>query len=89
MRHLTRSLLLAAAVSPLYATNYGSPLLDATAPTFSSNVSFGGQSYVNKGLVGVGVFATNVIDGRGDTFGTRPITSGRRSSPSPCSAPSA
>ena len=70
MRHLTRSLLLAAAVSPLYATNYGSPLLDATAPTFSSNVSFGGQSYVNKGLVGVGVFATNVIDGRGDTFGS-------------------
>jgi hypothetical protein len=70
MRHLTRSLLLAAAVSPLFATHYGSPLLDATAPTFSSNVSFGGQSYVNKGLVGVGVFATNVIDGRGDTFGS-------------------
>ena len=70
MRHLTRSLLLAAAVSPLYAINYGSPFLDATAPTVSSNVSFGGQSYANQGLVGVGVFATNVIDGRGDTFGS-------------------
>ncbi|GBL27142.1 uncharacterized secreted protein ARB_04696 [Verrucomicrobiota bacterium] len=71
MRHLTRSLLLAAAsFSPLYATNYGSPFLDTTAPTLSSSVSFGGRSYVNKGLVGVGVFATNVIDGRGDTFGS-------------------
>jgi hypothetical protein len=70
MRHLTRSLLLAAAVSPLYAINYGSPFLDTTAPTVSSSVSFGGQSFVNKGLVGVGVFATNVIDGRGDTFGS-------------------
>jgi hypothetical protein len=70
MRHLTRSLLLAAAVSPLYASNYGTPFLDTTAPTVSSSVSFGGQSFVNKGLVGVGVFATNVIDGRGDTFGS-------------------
>ena len=70
MRTLTRSLLLAAAVSPLYAINYGSPFLDSTAPTVSSSVSFGGQSFVNKGLVGVGVFATNVIDGRGDTFGS-------------------
>lgn len=70
MRHLTRTLLLAAAVSPLYASNYGTPFLDTTAPTASSSVSFGGQSFVNKGLVGVGVFATNVIDGRGDTFGS-------------------
>ncbi|MEY3548738.1 MAG: hypothetical protein RLZZ552_1106, partial [Verrucomicrobiota bacterium] len=70
MRHLTRSLLLAAAVSPLYASNYGTPFLDTTAPTQSSTLSFGGQSFVNKGLVGVGVFATNVIDGRGDTFGS-------------------
>ena len=70
MRILTRSLLLAAAVSPLYATNYGVPFLDTNAPTVSSTVSFGGQSFVNKGLVGVGVFATNVIDGRGDTFGS-------------------
>lgn len=70
MRNLTRSLLLAAAVSPLYATNYGTPFLDATAPTVSSSVSLGGQSFVNKGLVGVGIFATNVLDGRGDTFGS-------------------
>jgi hypothetical protein len=70
MRHLTRSLLLAAAVTPLYASNYGTPFLDATAPTISSTVSFGGQNFVNKGLVGVGVFATNVLDGRGDTFGS-------------------
>jgi hypothetical protein len=70
MRTLTRSLLLAAAVSPLYAGNYSTPFLDATAPTVSSTVSFGGQNFVNQGLVGVGVFATNVIDGRGDTFGS-------------------
>jgi uncharacterized protein YhjY with autotransporter beta-barrel domain len=70
MRHLTRSLLLAAAVTPLFAANYATPFLDATAPTVSNTVSLGGQNYVNKGLVGVGVFATNVIDGRGDTFGS-------------------
>jgi hypothetical protein len=70
MRNLTRSLLLAAATSPLFAANFGTPFLDATAPTVSSTISFGGQNYVNKGLVGVGVFATNVIDGRGDTFGS-------------------
>jgi hypothetical protein len=70
MRNLTRSLLLAAAVTPLFAANYGTPFLDTTAPTLSSTVSLGGQNYVNKGLVGVGVFATNVIDGRGDTFGS-------------------
>ncbi len=70
MRILTRSLLLAAAVSPLYASNYSTPFLDATTPTNSSTVSFGSQNFVNKGLVGVGVFATNVIDGRGDTFGS-------------------
>lgn len=70
MRNLTRSLLLAASVTPLFAANYGTPFLDTTAPMDSSTVSFGGQSYVNKGLVGVGVFATNVIDGRGDTFGS-------------------
>lgn len=70
MRNLTRSLLLAAAVTPLFATNYGTPFLDATAPTFSSTVSFGGQNFVNKGLVGVGVFSANTLDGRGDTFGS-------------------
>ena len=70
MRHLTRSLLLAAAVTPLFAANYDTPFLDSTAPTFASTVSLGGQNYVNQGLVGVGVFATNVIDGRGDTFGS-------------------
>ena len=70
MRTLTRSLLLAAAVTPLFAANYGTPFLDTNAPTVSSTVSFGGQNFVNQGLVGVGVFATNVIDGRGDTFGS-------------------
>ncbi len=70
MRHLTRSLLLAAAVTPLFAANYDTPFLDNTAPTISSTVSLGGQNFVNQGLVGVGVFATNVIDGRGDTFGS-------------------
>jgi len=70
MRNLTRSLLLAAAASPLFAANYANPFLDTTAPTLSSTVSLGGQNFVNQGLVGVGVFATNVIDGRGDTFGS-------------------
>ena len=70
MRHLTRSLLLSAAVTPLFAANYDSPFLDNTAPTISTTVSLGGQNFVNQGLVGVGVFATNVIDGRGDTFGS-------------------
>ena len=70
MRHLTRSLLLAAAVTPLFAANYDSPFLDNTLPTISTTVSLGGQNFVNQGLVGVGVFATNVIDGRGDTFGS-------------------
>lgn len=70
MRTLTRSLLLAAATTPLFAVNYGTPLLDLTPPLGSSAVSFGGVSYVNQGLVGVGVFATNIIDGRGDTFGS-------------------
>jgi hypothetical protein len=70
MRTLTRSLLLAAAVTPLFAANYGTPFLDNTAPTISTTISLGGQNFVNQGLVGVGVFATNVIDGRGDTFGS-------------------
>ncbi|NBV48359.1 MAG: autotransporter domain-containing protein [Verrucomicrobia bacterium] len=70
MRTLTRSLLLAAATSPLFAANFGTPFLDNTAPTISTTVSLGGQNFVNQGLVGVGVFATNVIDGRGDTFGS-------------------
>lgn len=70
MRTLTRSLLLAAAASPLFAANFGTPFLDNTAPTISTTVSLGGQNFVNQGLVGVGVFATNVIDGRGDTFGS-------------------
>jgi hypothetical protein len=70
MRSLTRSLLLAAATSPLFAANFGTPFLDNTAPTISTTVSLGGQNFVNQGLVGVGVFATNVIDGRGDTFGS-------------------
>lgn len=70
MRTLTRSLLIAASVTPLFAANYDSPFLDNTAPTISTTVSLGGQNFVNQGLVGVGVFATNVIDGRGDTFGS-------------------
>ena len=70
MRNLSRSLLLAAAVTPLFGANYGTPFLDSTAPTVSSTVALGGRNYVNQGLVGVGVFATNVIDGRGDTFGS-------------------
>ncbi len=69
MKKILRTFLVAAA-APLGAVNYGTPLIDATPPTVSSNVAFGGQTYVNQGLVGVGVFSPNLLDGRGDTFGS-------------------
>ncbi len=73
MRTLTRSLLLAAAsmltleaVPPVKNV----PILDTTPIGATSGVVLGGVNYLNQGLVGVGVFATNEIDSRGDTFGS-------------------
>lgn len=72
MRHLHRSLLLAAATLSLSAgpVTYTTPNLDTTAVGAVKTVSFGGASYLNKGLVGVGNFSASTIDGLGDTLGS-------------------
>jgi len=73
MRTLTRSLLLAAATMlTLEAAPpiKNVPTLDTTAVGASSSVSFGGLTYVNKGLVGVGNFSASALDSRGDTLGS-------------------
>jgi hypothetical protein len=73
MRNLTRSLLLAAATMlTLEAAPpiKNVPTLDSTAVGASSSVSLGGLTYVNKGLVGVGVFSASTLDSRGDTLGS-------------------
>ena len=71
MRILTRSLLLAAATITLSAgpLTYTTPNLDTTAVGAVKTVSFNGASYLNKGLVGVGTYASGNIDGLGDTLG--------------------
>ena len=73
MRTLTRSLLLAAATMlTLEAAPpiKNVPTLDTTAVGDSSSVTFGGLTYVNKGLVGVGNFSASALDSRGDTLGS-------------------
>jgi hypothetical protein len=72
MRILTRSLLLAAASISLSAgpLTYTTPNLDTTAVGAVKTVSFNGASYLNKGLVGVGTYASGNIDGLGDTLGS-------------------
>jgi hypothetical protein len=73
MRTLTRSLLLAAAVSISLSAGpitYTTPNLDTTAVGAVKTVSFNGASYLNKGLVGVGTYASGNIDGLGDTLGS-------------------
>jgi hypothetical protein len=73
MRTLTRSLLLAAATMlTLRAAPpiKNVPTLDTTAVGDSSSVTFGGLTYVNKGLVGVGNFSASALDSRGDTLGS-------------------
>ena len=73
MRHLTRSLLVAAAASISLSAGpitYTTPNLDTTAVGATKSVSFGGATYLNKGLVGVGVFSASTIDGLGDTLGS-------------------
>ena len=72
MRTLTRSLLVAAATISLSAgpITYTTPNLDTTAVGAVKTVSFNGASYLNKGLVGVGTYASGNIDGLGDTLGS-------------------
>jgi hypothetical protein len=73
MRTLTRSLLLAAATMlTLEAAPpiKNVPTLDTTAVGDSSSVTFGGLTYVNKGLVGVGNFSASALDSRADTLGS-------------------
>jgi len=73
MRHLTRSLLVAAAASISLSAGpitYTTPNLDTTAVGVTKSVSFNGASYLNKGLVGVGTYASGNIDGLGDTLGS-------------------
>ena len=73
MRRLTRSLLIAAAASISLSAGpitYTTPNLDITAVGATKTVSFNGANYLNKGLVGVGVFSTSSIDGLGDTLGS-------------------
>ena len=73
MRTLTRSLLVAAAASISLSAGpitYTTPNLDTTAVGAVKTVSFGGASYLNKGLVGVGTFTSGAIDGLGDTLGS-------------------
>lgn len=73
MRHLTRSLLVAAAASISLSAGpvtYVTPNLDTTAVGATKTVSFNGANYLNKGLVGVGVFSASTIDGLGDTLGS-------------------
>jgi hypothetical protein len=72
MRTLTRSLLVAAATITLSAgpLTYTTPNLDTTAVGATKSVSFGGATYLNKGLVGVGTFTASSIDGLGDTLGS-------------------
>ena len=73
MRTLTRSLLVAAAASISLSAGpvtYTTPNLDTTAVGAVKTVSFGGASYLNKGLVGVGTFTSSAIDGLGDTLGS-------------------
>ncbi|MCX6889839.1 MAG: esterase-like activity of phytase family protein [Verrucomicrobia bacterium] len=73
MRTLTRSLLVAAAASISLSAGpitYTTPNLDTTAVGVTKTVSFNGASYLNKGLVGVGTYASGNIDGLGDTLGS-------------------
>lgn len=96
MRHLTRSLLVAAAASISLSAGpitYTTPNLDTTAVGATKSVSFGGATYLNKGLVGVGVFSASTIDGLGDTLGSFSsfkvdVSTWRRTPTAPTPAPS-
>ena len=72
MRHLPRALLAAAATITLSAgpITYTAPNIDTTAVGDTKSVSFNGATYLNKGLVGVGNYVSNGIDGLGDTLGS-------------------
>jgi hypothetical protein len=72
MRHLPRALLAAAATITLSAgpITYTAPNIDTTAVGATKSVSFNGATYLNQGLVGVGNYVSNGIDGLGDTLGS-------------------
>ena len=72
MRHLTHALLVAAATLTLSAgpITYTAPNLDTTPVGATKSVSFGGATYLNKGLVGVGNFTASSLDTLGDTLGS-------------------
>ncbi len=73
MRHLSRAFLLTAATSITMVAGpitYTTPNIDTTPVGATKSVSFGGATYVNKGLVGVGNFTASAIDGLGDTLGS-------------------
>ncbi|RFC44479.1 MAG: hypothetical protein DVB28_001038 [Verrucomicrobia bacterium] len=53
-----------------HAVTYTTPNLDSTAVGASRSVTLEGSTFVNQGLVGVGVFAADAIDGLGDTLGS-------------------
>jgi len=53
-----------------HAVSYTTPNLDTTAVGASRSVTLEGATFVNQGLVGVGVFAANTIDSLGDTLGS-------------------
>ncbi len=53
-----------------HAVSYTTPNLDTTAVGASRSITLEGTTYVNQGLVGVGVFAANTLDSLGDTLGS-------------------
>ena len=63
MRHLSRVLLAAAATLTLSAgpLTYTAPNLDTTPVGATKSVAFGGATYVNQGLVGVGNFTACLL----------------------------
>ena len=71
MKKLSTSLLIAGSTFALHGgpITYTTPNLDTTAVGASKNVILGGETYVNKGLVGVGVYSSSLLDSRGDTLG--------------------
>lgn len=72
MRHLSRLFLASALVLSLEASPPTKlvPTLDTTPFGSTSSVTLNSLTYVNQGLVGVGVFTAGALDSRGDTLGS-------------------
>lgn len=74
MRRTLASLLIATASAAALTTALAAPTVIST-PNISTtagavNVSFGGQTFINKGLVGAGRVSANLRDFNGDTLGS-------------------